>query len=206
MDRSRVVPALALVALLVLAGCGDVATNDSGDDGATTLAADSRVTVTAVVDGDTVRVEYQNGTRETVRLLGVDTPETQAENSPDEFEGVPDTAAGRDCLREAGEAATRYATDRLLGETVSLRFDPRSDRRGYYDRLLAYVVHDGQNVNHVLVDRGYARVYDSEFTERDRFYTAESRAQENGTRVWACRTPGSAIFTGTPAAERTEGG
>jgi micrococcal nuclease len=191
MDRSRFPLALALVALLALAGCSDLATTDAGEPTAdgTTLAADYRVTVTAVVDGDTVRIRYQNGTRDTVRLLGIDTPETRADNSPDEFEGVPDTAAGRDCLGEAGEAATRYATDRLLGETVSLRLDSQSDRRGYYDRLLAYVVHDGENVNYRLVASGYARVYDSEFTEADRFYAAESRAQDNGTRVWACRSP-----------------
>jgi len=48
------------------------------------------------------------------------------------------------------------------------------------------------------VARGYARVYDSTFTESDRFYEAESNAQANGTRVWACRTPGDATAIGTP--------
>ena len=202
MDR-RAVLAFAFVALAALAGCAGVVTTDGGDDSdGTTLAADYRVTVTGVVDGDTIRIEYGNGTRDTVRLLGVDTPETRGENDPAEFEGVPDTAAGRECLRDAGAAATRFATDRLLGETVSLRLDARADRRGYYDRLLAYVVHDGRNVNYQLVARGYARVYDSEFTESDRFYTAESRAMDNGTRVWACRSPGDATVTaGTPVAD-----
>jgi len=209
MDRRLAVLAVALLALTALAGCADLA-GSGGDRGGgdagngTTLAADYRVTVTGVVDGDTIRIRYRNGSTDTVRLLGVDTPETGAENSPDEFEGVPDTAAGRDCLGAAGREATRFATDRLLGETVSLRFDPESDTRGYYDRLLAYVVVDGGNFNHRLVARGYARVYDSSFTESDRFYDAESAAQDNGTRVWACRTPGDR--TATPTVTASESG
>jgi micrococcal nuclease len=209
MDRRLAALALTLLALTALAGCADLADPGGdldGTDGArngTTLAADYRVTVTGVIDGDTVRIRFQNGSTDTVRLLGVDTPETNAENSPDEFEGVPDTAAGRECLGAAGREATRFATDQLLGETVSLRLDAESDTRGYYDRLLAYVVVDGANFNHRLVARGYARVYDSTFTESDRFYDAESAAQENGTRVWACRTPGAVTATATVTASES---
>ena len=208
MDRPLVALVVALLALTALAGCADLATS-GGDDGTgngTTLAADYRVTVTAVVDGDTVRIRFRNGSTDTVRLLGVDTPETGAENSPDEFEGVPDTAAGRACLGAAGREATRFATDRLLGETVSLRLDAQSDTRGYYDRLLAYVVVDGENFNHQLVARGYARVYDSTFTQSDRFYEAEAAAQDNGTRVWACRTPDdrTTLHTGSGADTATD--
>jgi len=190
---------VALVVCLLLAGCIQSA---SPTPERQTLAGEYRVTVTTVVDGDTVRVRFANGTTDTVRLLGVDTPETQSENDPGEFEGVPDTAAGRDCLRALGHDATRLATRTLLGEEVRLRLDPQSDGRGYYGRLLAYVVVDESSFNHRLVADGYARVYDSEFSESDRFYAAESRAQDNATGVWTCRRPESAD-TGTATPEGT---
>ena len=69
-------------------------------------------TVVDVVDGDTIKVRFENGTRETVRLLGVDTPEVYSENTPDEFEGVPETDDGRQCLRRYGDRASEFATDR----------------------------------------------------------------------------------------------
>lgn len=63
-------------------------------------------TVTGMTDSDTVDIEYQNGSTDTVRLLGVDTPEVYGENDPTEFEGIPDTEAGRQCLDAAGEDAS----------------------------------------------------------------------------------------------------
>ncbi|WP_136717571.1 lamin tail domain-containing protein [Halorientalis salina] len=185
MDRG---PAVALAVLVVASGCAGLLPVEDGGDGNTTavLASSHSVTVTTVVDGDTIKVRFANGTTDTVRLLGVDTPETNAENSPGEFEGVPDTEAGRACLREAGHNATRYMTRTLLGETVQISTDAAADGRGYYGRLLAYVAHDGKNINYRLVDSGRARVYDSQFTQSDRFYAAEARAQDNRTGVWRC--------------------
>jgi micrococcal nuclease len=166
------------------------------------------VEVVEVVDGDTVHVRYGNGTRETVRLLGVDTPEVRGETSPDEFEGVPETDDGRQCLRTAGDRASDYARERLAGRTVGLGFDEAEGRRGYYDRLLGYVYVDGRQFNYDLVATGHARVYDSGFLERDRYEAAERAARASGRGVWTCATDrptgGSAVADGGVAVEVVE--
>ena len=200
----RVAVALCLAAIAVLAGCvGGVPAPEAGGSGtppgaASTVAGDGvRVTVVRVVDGDTMEVRFDNGTADTVRLLGVDTPEVHSANTPGEFEGVPETAAGERCLRRYGERASAFAVERLAGETVRLRFDAESDRRGYYGRLLAYLLVDDENFNRRLLANGLARVYDSRFTERERFYEAESTAREAGAGLWACATDPTAGATAT---------
>ena len=182
-----------LVVLVVSAGCiSSVGTPESGSTASPTADTPGRsgerltVTVTDVVDGDTIDVEYANGTQDTVRLLGVDTPEVHTENQPAEFAGVPDTTAGERCLRRAGENASAYATDRLAGESVRLTIDPESERRGYYGRLLAYVSVDGESFNHALVRAGHARVYDTEFTERERYEAAAAAARADRRGLWSC--------------------
>lgn len=159
------------------------ATNGSTGDAAT-------VEVVDIVDGDTMDVEYGNGTGERVRLLGVDTPEVHTAVSPDEYEGVPDSEPARRCLREQGHEASAFAERKLSGETVRIRFDEAADRRGSFGRLLVYVVDDGVSFNHRLLERGHARVFDGAFSESTRFYRAESAARETRTGVWSCRDAG----------------
>jgi len=106
--------------------------------------------------------------------------------SPDEFEGVPDTEAGRACLRSWGERASEFATERLAGASVTVTTDSEADRRGGYDRLLAYVTVEGESFNRALLEDGYARLYDTQFSKRDAFAAAEQRARENGTGLWSC--------------------
>ncbi len=181
--------AVALAVLVVVAGCGGAAPVTPATSDRTSAGPPDETTavsVTAVVDGDTIRVEYDDGTSDTVRLVGVDTPEVNAENDPPEFEGVPDTESGADCLRDAGRNATSVATDILLGERVGIATDPNLDRRGYYDRLLAYVVVDGRLFNYRLVADGHARVYDSDFTRRGNFTAAETAAREARRGLWRC--------------------
>ncbi|AJF27423.1 endonuclease [Haloarcula hispanica] len=192
-----------VVVLVVAAGCSGFTTSPSQPAG---TAVDSQsavdvpepavtVTVTAVVDGDTIQVAYENGTGDTVRLVGVDTPEVHTENDPAEFEGVPETDAGASCLRRAGTNASSLAKQQLLGETVGLAFDQNLDRRGYYDRLLAYVVLDGTLFNYRLVETGHARVYDSEFSRTDRFYAAEDAARSDRRGLWRCTDPDAVTHT-----------
>lgn len=188
--RQKLLTAVMIVALVttgMTAAAGAVTVPSV--ETTTSISESATVTVTNVVDGDTIDIEYQNGSTDTVRLLGVDTPETYGSVSPGEFEGVPDTQAGRECLQAAGENASAYATDQLAGQTVTLQFDSQADRRGDYGRLLAYVQIDGSNFNYDLVERGHARVYDSTFSQSDSFYSAESAAQSAERNAWSCRSP-----------------
>jgi micrococcal nuclease len=191
---------LLVVAVLLLAGCVTVVPSGTPDGPATAasgspapagtahpdVAPTERATVTRVIDGDTVEVRLADGTEETVRLLGVDTPEVHAENTPDEYEDVPGTAAGRDCLRRYGERASAFAERELAGRAVGLGFDPREDRRGYYGRLLAYVYVDGEQFNARLVASGRARVYDSDVVERARYTRLEGDARAARRGLWTC--------------------
>lgn len=207
---ARGLAALALAAMLLLAGCAtdapapdQVATVEGDGATAGAPAADRTATVTRVVDGDTVKIEYADGTADTVRLVGVDTPEVHAENDPAEFEGVPETDAGRACLRRHGERASAFATDRLAGATVGLALDPNLDRRGYYGRLLAYVLVDGEPFNRRLVERGLARVYDSDFSRKEVYLDREADARRADRGLWECATDEPP--TGTDARTPTAG-
>jgi micrococcal nuclease len=98
-------------------------------------------TVTRVVDGDTIHVAF-GGREETVRYIGVDTPESVKPRTPVQ------------CFAKAAGAANR----RLVGgRRVRLEFDV--EQRDRYGRLLAYVYRagDGTFVNERLVRDGYAR-------------------------------------------------
>ena len=154
------------------------------------------VTVTRVIDGDTMEIEYANGTDDTVRLLGIDTPETTLSRvSPDEFAGISETTAGRDHLFDWGERATTFAEDKLEGTQVQMVSDPDSDRRGYFGRLLVYFYVDGENFNERLLAEGYARMYDSQFSLREEFITHEQEAQATNRGLWGFQGSDSASET-----------
>jgi micrococcal nuclease len=197
---------VALVALVTLTGCLSVV--ETGGPGTTAAEPDvsatplpsalgQSATVTRVVDGDTVEVELADGTTDEVRLIGVDTPEVYSENTPGEF-GLPETEAGRDCLRRFGERASEFARERLAGQQVRLVPDPNLDERGYYGRLLAYVYVDGVSFNHRLVETGHARVFESDFTDRAAYERSAADAREADRGLWACATD-----TGAGTAEAT---
>lgn len=169
-----------------------------GDSGAVPAGEPSRAAlVTRVVDGDTIEVRYRDGETDTVRLLGVDTPEVFGDVNPDEFDGVPDSEAGREHLREWATRASAFAREELSGKEVRIVTDPRADRRDRYGRLLAYVVRSGDtggseasdrsengSFNAALLRGGYARMYESSFTERERYERFEAGARKQGVGLW----------------------
>jgi micrococcal nuclease len=184
------VASLAVAVLLVLSGCSGVADLAATD----TPAGDGdswQVEVVEVVDGDTLKVEFPDGTVENVRLLGVDTPEVHVANTPDEFEGIPETEAGERWLRDWGHKASEFARTELAGKTIRLETDPKADRRGSYGRLLVYVYADGENFNRQLLAQGYARMYDSTFSQRDDFLATEEQAREDRVGLWDYGEPSS---------------
>ncbi|EMA41976.1 thermonuclease family protein [Halococcus hamelinensis] len=160
-----------------------------------------------MIDGDTVEVEFEDGETDTIRFIGVDTPETSlGDVSPDEYEGIPDTQAARDHLYNWGQQASDYATNQLEGETVRVVTDDEGDRRGSYGRLLAYIYLGETNFNQQLLEDGYARVYDSSLSLREDFDSTEEEARSNDVGLWDFDTEETATPTPTPEPESDNGG
>lgn len=204
MSGSLALRTFALVAILVLAGCtagiapsGSSPDRTAVDSSTGSLAQGVTVTVTHVTDGDTMDVRFPDGHEDTVRLLGVDTPEVSAENQPREWENVPGTDAGTEWLQTWGEKASQFATTELDGATVRIQTDPAADRRGGYGRLLVYLStpDTDRSFNRQLLERGYARFYDTDFSRREAFAAAEQRARESKTGVWSFQAGSSATAT-----------
>jgi micrococcal nuclease len=164
-------------------------TQDSGSssenadaDSSTSTESGRTAVVTSVTDGDTFDVRFTDRTTDTVRLLGVDTPEAYSEVSPEEFGG-----ANAACLDGWADRATSFVERRVEGQNVHLQFDENEGRRGYFDRLLAYAYTDEVHLNYQLVRQGYARTYrDSDFRMKERFLQAEQEARNNERGLWGC--------------------
>jgi micrococcal nuclease len=137
--RAPLFVATVLIAIS-LSRCG---MNGGGDDAEPSGPLTARVT--HVVDGDTIDVTLGDGNEETVRYIGIDTPETVKPGTP----------------VQCGGPRAHEVNDRLVyGKTVTLRFD--AERRDVYGRLLAYVYlpRPGARplfVNAELARRGLAR-------------------------------------------------
>ena len=131
------------------------------------FSGDIAYPVLSIVDGDTVKINYQ-GKSTSVRLIGVDTPETVHPSKP---------------VEAYGKEASNFTRNLLLGESVYLRFDVEQTDR--YGRLLAYLYRapDGLFVNLEIVRQGYGPV-DTRFPfkhmELFRHYGAKARAAGKG--------------------------
>jgi micrococcal nuclease len=126
--------------------------------------------VARVVDGDTL--ELDNETHEKVRLIGVDTPET---NNPQEGDCV--------CY---GPEAKKYTTSLLQGKTIRLEFD--AEKADMYGRTLAYayLLPDGIFVNAELIRGGYAYAfpYGKNLLYEDYFASLEANAKKLKKGLW----------------------
>jgi micrococcal nuclease len=130
-----------------------------------------RGSITDVVDGDTLAVRLENGRRERVRLIGIDTPEHG------------------DCL---SARATGQARRLAVGERVVLRGDATQDTRDRYGRLLAYAWVRGRDLGFQMVASGLARVYvyDRPFQRLPAYRRAEQIGRTRPQNVWrGCAAP-----------------
>jgi micrococcal nuclease len=162
----RVVLILVVLVLAVLGGRLAIQRDDASPAGV-------QAEVTRIVDGDTIHVDL-DGTDETVRYIGVDTPESVKPGTPVE------------CF---AKKASAFNARLVEGEDVKLRFDV--ERRDRYGRLLAYVYRagDGLFVNAELVRRGYARTLTVPPNVRfaERFARLQREAREARRGLWrAC--------------------
>lgn len=132
--------------------------------------AASDYTVVEVSDGDTFKIKMGEKT-ETVRLIGVDTPETK------------DPRKSVQCF---GKQAYEFTKNALLNKQVRLESDPNDSDRDKYKRLLRYVYVGEELINAKLIREGYAFAYTVfPFTKIDEFRTLESDARANNRGLWA---------------------
>lgn len=128
--------------------------------------------VVEVIDGDTIKVDF-GGQIETVRLIGIDTPEIPSPYHSEE-----------ECF---GREAAQYARELLEKQSVYLIKDPMQSNRDKYNRLLRYVfLEDGTLINAKLIKDGYAFNYIYQpFQFMKQFDYLEKQAKENRTGLWS---------------------
>lgn len=144
-----------------------------------------------VLDGDTIRVAYSDGSTGLVNLAGVDTPDLYGGVDPDEFAGVPDTSGGRMYLYAWGWSAQSTLRD-LVGETVQIRVvdsvtptvDDYASTTEYEGVQVAYVSVDETEVNRALLRRGVARATDTDHPNQAAFLETMRTAQQTGRGLW----------------------
>lgn len=127
--------------------------------------------VVEVSDGDTV-ILSQGCAPMTVRLVGVDTPETVDPRKP---------------VQCFGPEASAYTKKRLLGKQVSIETEPTEGPKDKYGRALGYIIlEDGTNFNKELIEQGFGReyTYNKKYTKWAEFRVAEAEAIKEGRGLW----------------------
>ncbi|MEK7450833.1 MAG: thermonuclease family protein [Patescibacteria group bacterium] len=126
-----------------------------------------------VIDGDTIKVLINNK-EETIRLIGIDTPEVVDPRKPVQCFGIE---------------ASNKAKEILQSRMVLLEPDAASGDVDQYHRLLRYVfLEDGTNFNKLMIEKGYAHEYtykDNQYKYRNEFIEKEKEARENKRGLWA---------------------
>jgi micrococcal nuclease len=125
-----------------------------------------------VVDGDTVVIK-QGSANETVRLIGLNTPET---------------VDPRKAVQCFGKEASDKAKATLTGQRVRIELDPTQGLYDKYGRLLAYVwLEDGTLFNKYMISEGYGYeyTYNTPYKYQKDFKAAQKAAELAQKGLWA---------------------
>ncbi len=132
-----------------------------------------------VVDGDTIKILFASSTLTTIRLIGIDTPETVDPRKP---------------VQCFGKEASAKAKELLLGKKVRIELDSTQGTKDKYGRTLAYVYREADAsakgelfFNKYMIEQGYAHeyTYDMPYKYQAEFKLAERSARESGLGLWA---------------------
>lgn len=148
--------------------------------------------VIKVVDGDTLNIDM-DGKSQTIRLIGLNTPETVDPRKPVE------------CF---GKEASKKASELLSDKKVSIEKDPSQGDYDKYQRLLAYVfLEDGTNFNKWMIESGYGYeyTYDLPYKYQSEFKLAQEQAksQKKGLRADGVCQVEKPVQTTTPTPKPT---
>lgn len=133
------------------------------------------VDVVQAIDGDTIVVRIGDR-EETVRFLGINTPETVDQRKP---------------VQCFGREASSQMKSLLSEGHVVLVSSPNREDRDKYGRLLRYVeLPDGTDLNLKMLKGGFAYeyTYGTPYSRRDAYRTAEEKARAAGRGLWSPET------------------
>lgn len=119
-----------------------------------------------VADGDTFDILRNNDKEITIRLYGVDCPESS---------------------QPFGDEATQWLQDRISQETVEIE----KVTEGNYGRTVAKVYHNDQMINELLVRQGLAWVYNRYCDQSvcDEWQTIQQNKRQNEVGLWQQSNP-----------------
>lgn len=133
-----------------------------------------KATVDRVIDGDTVKLKFEDGTNESLRILLIDTPEDTKEK------------------QYLGDVATSFAKNNIKrGNVVYVETD--GSKTDKYGRYLGYLWYDSTGnkdykmYNEEVVREGLARVgyiYDA-VRHLDKMKEAQYEAQKSEKNIWS---------------------
>jgi micrococcal nuclease len=143
--------------------------------------------VARVADGDTITVTIR-GTKERVRLIGIDTPELARDGEPDE------------CHARAARSAMKKL---VAGTRVHLKRDSSQANRDRYGRLLRYVytAKKKRDVGRTLIRQGRGReyTYRKGYKHRSAHRKAQRQARAENRGLWrACASTEAPAPTADP--------
>lgn len=123
------------------------------------------VTVTRIVDGDTIEVQFADNTKHKVRMLFIDTPELSS----------------KECY---STEATQYLSSLINGKQITLKYG--AEKLDPFNRILAFVYYKNSNVNAFMVKTGMAYLYPSKplSTESSRYIKYERDARKSKVGLW----------------------
>ena len=129
------------------------------------------IPVERVIDGDTIKIIYE-GKSESVRIIGINTPETKHPEKPIE------------CF---GPEASNFAEELMSNKEILLEFDESQGKYDKYNRLLAYIwLPNGQLYSEVAIENGFGfeDTYDGEYKYQKVHQDAQSKAEKNESGLW----------------------
>jgi endonuclease YncB( thermonuclease family) len=147
---------LILVGLLVLAYWLEPPAPERGRDEHAAARGRYEGRCIRVLDGDTLDVRADSGEEFRLRLLGIDCMETHNEEKLAEQARRLDRPV--DQVRRLGERGHQRTTSLLLNQAIAWDVPEGTPLFDPYDRMLAYVEHDGHDVGEKLLREGLAEL------------------------------------------------
>lgn len=134
--------------------------------------------VKKVIDWDTIIVITEKNVLVKVRLLWINTPEIDHQNS-----------LNSDCF---AFPAKDYLSNMILGKYIYLELDDSQSMYDKYGRLLAYIYLDKKNINQDMLNWWYAReyTYDKLYKYTNEFLKSQEIAKSANIWLWKdCKVP-----------------